>query len=809
MLIKRVCLLVVIGILFVTASVQATPVKNGLVVYYNGSLSGSSVMDLSGNNNNGAATGVTQGIDPEGKYYINLGVSKKITVPKNTQTNISSPISIEFYGTIHLFNQYSPIAYKYTDAQTGWYLSCSQADPFNHVWFGGVVAQGKEDGFPSNNALNLGQRYHIVATFDNSIAHIYINGVESGSDTWNTPLLLGNENIIIGGGNNQLNSNNNISMYTFRLYNRALSSSEVLQNYEDVTYDNIATIKKLAYGDRGLPRYMGSYAINPYNSGLNLFDNALFSLSSVGTPFYQNNGGLSTNCSWAGATINGGSKWKDYYGPGSSAILTYTGPNRNVQIACSLTNDSFDLTHSVMYSGKTQTVQDGVSITGGKGFEFYGDGLNTISNGSIMLYTDNGIVQTDVVMGWNNSSGKYDLPVKNNYQTRDGGVTRSSSLEIPLSSPQLTPMPVPSGYLGALMFAEHADAIDHDSLRTLMYGTNDTNNVTYGKKGFIGHNLNATWSSFAVSSSSGEGLDNPIFKSINDDMKNHGFEIVPHNLIGETNDGIPNRNMAITYLPWYSTNYSCRNWIDHGLGAGARNIGLASLGRDRTNSSFYVLDLFQNYSITYSWLWDADPSPGDGSISTSKLSSVGLPADIVWQNTNLALPNGTPLYQWKACAASNKTALNYYTNSSIDNMLSKYGVSIWHDYWADNSLSGNQNYIDYYYIKGQPCRINATFDGLLTNISKQRDDRKLWNPTVSQYIDYWIAAKNVDVKCTGTNSYTVVNNNSGTVNGFALRVSGSYTPKLDGDTLSKKTNGADTIFWMDLRTGTHIITLES
>ena len=105
--------------------------------------------------------------------------------------------------------------------------------------------------------------------------------------------------------------------------------------------------------------------------------------------------------------------------------------------------------------------------------------------------------------------------------------------------------------------------------------------------------------------------------------------------------------------------------------------------------------------------------------------------------------------------------------------------------------------------------INANFDSLLTNISAQKQAGKLWNPTVSQYIDYWTAARNVEVRCTGVNTYTVVNHNPGTVNGFSMRVKGSYIPKLDGVTLSTKTNGVDTIFWMNLPTGTHTITLEA
>ncbi len=141
-------------------------------------------------------------------------------------------------------------------------------------------------------------------------------------------------------------------------------------------------------------------------------------------------------------------------------------------------------------------------------------------------------------------------------------------------------------------------------------------------------------------------------------------------------------------------------------------------------------------------------------------------------------------------------------------MLSTYGVSIWHDYWPDNSSLSNQSSYNYYYYKDNHT-INETFDSFLTNISAQKQAGKLWNPTTSQYIDYWIAAINVEVRCTGVNTYTVVNHNSAPVNGFSMRVQGAYTPKLDGVKLSTKTNGKDTIFWMDLPTGTHTITLEA
>jgi hypothetical protein len=53
----------------------------------------------------------------------------------------------------------------------------------------------------------------------------------------------------------------------------------------------------------------------------------------------------------------------------------------------------------------------------------------------------------------------------------------------------------------------------------------------------------------------------------------------------------------------------------------------------------------------------------------------------------------------------------------------------------------------------------------------------------------------------------LINHNSAAVNGYAMRVTGSYTVKLDGNTLNTKTDGENTVFWMDLSPGTYLLTL--
>ena len=174
-------LLVVIGMLLLISCVQAAPATNGLVVYYDGNLSGNSLVDLSGNSNTGYATSVTQGTNQStGANYINLnGVSSKIDVSNNAQTNISSPISIEFIGSINTFSKYGALVSKYNNGITGWYLSCSRDAPYNYARFGAGLSSGSLNSYESNISLVAGQVYHIVVTYDNNVTHIYVNGVDS------------------------------------------------------------------------------------------------------------------------------------------------------------------------------------------------------------------------------------------------------------------------------------------------------------------------------------------------------------------------------------------------------------------------------------------------------------------------------------------------------------------------------------------------------------------------------------------------------------------------------------------------------
>ena len=82
----------------------------------------------------------------------------------------------------------------------------------------------------STAIINLNQIYNYVATYDGNIAKGYLNGVLTDTDTigsqsYNTNFLQ------IGKYTSGLPLYLSGSIYTTQLYNRALSASEVLQNY--------------------------------------------------------------------------------------------------------------------------------------------------------------------------------------------------------------------------------------------------------------------------------------------------------------------------------------------------------------------------------------------------------------------------------------------------------------------------------------------------------------------------------------------------------------------------------------------------
>jgi hypothetical protein len=87
-----------------------------------------------------------------------------------------------------------------------------------------------------NTPLTVNQIYHVVSTYDGTTIRIFINGVESGSGLAQTGNIQSNtEQLTVGvrwvHQNRSADSFFSGNIFINKIYNRALSATEVLQNY--------------------------------------------------------------------------------------------------------------------------------------------------------------------------------------------------------------------------------------------------------------------------------------------------------------------------------------------------------------------------------------------------------------------------------------------------------------------------------------------------------------------------------------------------------------------------------------------------
>ena len=179
--------------------------------------SGTTWTDMGGNGNNGTLQSMSGAnySSTNGGYLDFDGASDYVTLPFNTEyTNIS----IDAWATRDQLNVWNSIIGKY-GSSAGYELV------FNNS--GGVRFHTSTQRIDSTS-LSANVWYHIVGTYDGSTARIYINGSldTSGSTSRNTNTSNWQIGRSAWGGNYHNGKISNI-----KIYNRALTAAEVLQNY--------------------------------------------------------------------------------------------------------------------------------------------------------------------------------------------------------------------------------------------------------------------------------------------------------------------------------------------------------------------------------------------------------------------------------------------------------------------------------------------------------------------------------------------------------------------------------------------------
>ncbi len=191
---------------------------------------GTSWKDLSGNGYNGTLTNGPTFSNTNGGIFIFDGTDDYV------QTNLNQSVDNEsitweawfwdnspggFFGNTAIISNYGPDP---TTPYTMLHIS-SDGYPF--------VAQrnstGTEDSLYYSTNICDSIWHDLVAVIDSSNMYIYVDGVLRGSKTRITGVTTSGQNIVIAG--NHLGRYQSCRMAGVRIYNRALSATEVLQNY--------------------------------------------------------------------------------------------------------------------------------------------------------------------------------------------------------------------------------------------------------------------------------------------------------------------------------------------------------------------------------------------------------------------------------------------------------------------------------------------------------------------------------------------------------------------------------------------------
>ncbi|HSW15566.1 MAG TPA: LamG domain-containing protein [Solimonas sp.] len=191
--------------------------------------------DSTGSTNHGSlrggATATADGI--VGQAFSFDGVDDVVVVPDSAAQR-PDHISLSTWVLMDDLNGIQSIAQKRN--QAGGFGSFDGFHLFangDHLGFGGFLPA--ETFVSATSAIQTGQWYHVVATYDRQFMRIYVNGVLEGTLASTTPLDLEPGQPLFIGGNGDPEPNFPYPLHgqidEFQLYNRALSAADIERLY--------------------------------------------------------------------------------------------------------------------------------------------------------------------------------------------------------------------------------------------------------------------------------------------------------------------------------------------------------------------------------------------------------------------------------------------------------------------------------------------------------------------------------------------------------------------------------------------------
>ncbi|MFX1536458.1 MAG: LamG domain-containing protein [Promethearchaeota archaeon] len=199
---------------------------------------GSFASDQSGNNNHGTIYGAIWTTGKVGSALNFDGNDSYVDCGIDSSFDITSAITIEAWVYVYGANkdQYQELVAKWhkNDGNAFAYLLELRPDGRTVQFQPNIAGVGIRSAV-SSTFINFNEWIFIVGTYDGSTIRVYVNGVETGSNSVSGSIAQSDAPLIIGAHNHTLHKNVlNGKIDEIRIYNRALSVSEIQDHYDNL-----------------------------------------------------------------------------------------------------------------------------------------------------------------------------------------------------------------------------------------------------------------------------------------------------------------------------------------------------------------------------------------------------------------------------------------------------------------------------------------------------------------------------------------------------------------------------------------------
>src|SRR6187397_2292063 len=190
--------------------------------------SGSSLPDLSGNGNNGTISNATW--SSSGKYGNALsfnGTNSIVTIPDSNSLDLTNGMTLEAWVNPNaLGSSWRTAVFK---SQPNDYAYSLYANTGTNVPSGNAVTGGSDHDQRGTSQLARNTWTHLAVTYDGSTLRLYANGTQVGSQAAAGAISTSTGAVTIGGNNTWTEWFSGL-IDEVRIYNRALSTTEIQQD---------------------------------------------------------------------------------------------------------------------------------------------------------------------------------------------------------------------------------------------------------------------------------------------------------------------------------------------------------------------------------------------------------------------------------------------------------------------------------------------------------------------------------------------------------------------------------------------------